>query len=414
MSEIMILGAGMVGIATALELQSRGHAVTVIDRKPAGQETSFGNAGLIQAEAAEPYAMPRRLPELRDLLLGRSNDVLWSPAGVWSQMSALWQYFRNSHPARHLALSQSHAQLISSASADHDRWIRASKAQALIAKEGYLSVFRDNAAFEREAADLARLKALYGVSATAMDGAALREMEPAFTRAPAGAIHWPESWSCSDPGGLVAAYAALFVRQGGAVVTGDATRLTRRGAAWQVDTADGGVSGEHAVVALGPWSPQLLQQLGYRLRMIRKLGAHRMYETGQNLRRPIHHASSGVVLSSMRGGIRMTCGVALHAPGRRPDLRQLDRAAAGLVGDIDLGQPATGAAWHGTRPFMPDMLPMLGAAPRHDRLWFNFGHGHLGFTLGATTARHLADMLEGQGAPWLAALTPQARPAVIR
>ncbi|KUP93286.1 NAD(P)/FAD-dependent oxidoreductase [Tritonibacter horizontis] len=419
MSEILVLGAGMVGMTTALELQSRGHRVTVVDRKPAGQETSFGNAGLIQSEAAEPYAMPRSLPELRDLLLGRSNDVLWSPAGVWGQMPALWQYFRNSHPVRHLALSRPHAQLIATASRDQERWIAASKAQDLIAKTGYISIFDDARSFDRAAADLSRLKDLYDIAATPMDGARFCAMEPSYLRPPAGAIHWQDTWSCSDPGGLVARYAALFQQQGGALVTGDASSLQRRGDRWDVQTAAGVIAAEQAVIALGPWSPDLLRRLGYRVRMIRKQGAHRMYDTPVPLRRPVFHTRYSVVLSSMRGGTRMTCGVALHGRARRPDLRQLDRAAAGLATEIDLGIPTADAPWHGTRPFMPDMLPMLGAAPRHDRLWFNFGHGHQGFTLGATTARHLADMVDGRVRPgggaetWLEALTPAARPKVI-
>lgn len=140
MSEILVLGGGMVGIATALELQARGHAVTVVDRKPPGQETSYGNAGLIQAEAAEPYAMPRALPEILDIILGRSNDVVWSPRGVFSQLPALWQYYRYSHPRRHQVLSQPNAELIRSACPDHDRWISLAGAEDLMAQDGYLSV----------------------------------------------------------------------------------------------------------------------------------------------------------------------------------------------------------------------------------------------------------------------------------
>jgi len=413
MSEILVLGAGMVGIATALELQSRGHAVTVIDRRPPGQETSYGNAGLIQAEAAEPYAMPRALPEICNILLGRTNDVVWSPRGVLSQLPALWQYYRNSHPRRHQVLSQPNAHLIRSACEDHDRWIRAAGAEALIARDGYLSVFQDPRSFEAMATDLARLQARYGVAATALEGAAVRQMEPMFTAAPAGAIHWQEVWSCSDPGGLVVHYARCFEARGGRILTGDATSLHRDGKAWAVRGDAGITRAEQAIIALGPWSPPLLDRLGYRLRMIMKHGAHRMFAQAPALRRPVFDAAHGVVLSSMQAGLRMTCGVALEASGRLPDVRQLDRAAAGLGTYMELGAAAPGAVWRGTRPFLPDMLPMVGPAPRHPRLWFHFGHGHQGFTLGPTTARHLAEMMAGRGGADVAALLPANRPRII-
>jgi len=414
MSEILVLGGGMVGIATALELQARGHAVTVVDRKPPGQETSYGNAGLIQAEAAEPYAMPRALPEILDIILGRSNDVVWSPRGVFSQLPALWQYYRYSHPRRHQVLSQPNAELIRSACPDHDRWISLAGAEDLMAQDGYLSVFQDAAEFDAMANDLDRLRQSYGIDTATLSGADLCKAEPLYQTPPAGAIHWREVWSCAAPGELVTRYAELFQRQGGAIRIGDASTLRRAGHAWEVQTDTEQVSGEHAVIALGPWTPPLLAQLGYRVRMIMKHGAHRMYPQAPTLRRPIFDARHGVVLCSMRGGLRMTCGVALEASGREPDARQLDRAAKGIPAYMALGAAEPGPIWRGTRPFLPDMLPMIGAAPRHDRLWFHFGHGHQGFTLGPTTARHLANLIDGGDKGPVAAFLPEHRPSVLR
>lgn len=413
MSEIMVLGAGMVGIGTALELQSRGHDVTVIDRKMPGQETSFGNAGLIQSEAAEPYTMPRALPEIFRILLGRTNDVIMTPRGILSQMPALWQYYRNSASRRHRALSRTNAELIRTACADHGRWIDAAGAGDLIARDGYMSVYQDHRGLQAMARDLDRLHDLYGVAAKALDGKAIRQMEPAFAAAPAGGVLWQDVWSCSDPGGLVARYADLFKRQGGRILTGDAASLRHDRQGWLVDADGRDARAEHAVIALGPWSPTLLARLGYRVRMIMKHGAHRMYSVGVRLKRPVFHAEYGVVLSSMRAGLRMTCGVALEGPGREPDTRQLLRAAQGLRGVIDLGAALPGEPWRGTRPFLPDMLPLVGRAPRHDRLWFHFGHGHQGFTLGPTTARHLANMIDGNAHEFVHPLMPTNRSNIL-
>ena len=115
----------------------------------------------------------------------------------------------------------------------------------------------------------------YGVAHAALSPAALRSAEPSLKTAGAGAVHWLEPWSVTDPGGLVEAYADLFVRSGGAIRQADAVALRRSGSGWSLRTAEGSVEAEHAVVALGPWSPELLAAFGYRIAIIRKRGYHR-------------------------------------------------------------------------------------------------------------------------------------------
>lgn len=413
MSEIVVLGAGMVGISTALELQSRGHDVTVVDRTAPGRETSFGNAGIVQAEAAEPYAMPRDLPGLLNMALGRTNDLTWSLRAVLEQAPALWHYFRSSAPQQHMAISRWHAQLIAPATQDHARLITASGADNLITRDGFSVVYRDAGALDRDARDLDRLMQKYGIQSHVLGSAELAVEEPAITGPTAGAIHWSDSWSCADPGGLVEHYAALFEQRGGRVRIGDATSLRRDGAAWRVASEDGDIQGEAAVIALGPWAPEILRRFGYRVRMVMKRGYHRHYSAPRSVRRPFLDVANGVVASSMRRGLRVASGAALVRRDAPADTRQLDRGASGLAEIIELGPRIDEAQWFGTRPFMPDMLPVVGQAPRHAGMWLNFGHGHQGFTLGPTTARLLADAMDGTSGELHARIAPIGRPAVF-
>ncbi|RVV97218.1 FAD-binding oxidoreductase [Mesobaculum littorinae] len=409
MADFLVLGAGMVGVSSALALQAAGHAVTLVDRGAPGRETSFGNAGIIQAEAAEPYALPRDPLTLMRFALGRGNDVTWTAGGVAGMLPALWRYFRNSAPARHAAISRTYARLTARSTRDHAPLIAAAGLGNLITREGMGILFRDPAAYAAAVADAQRVRDAYGTRFRAVTGQDYAREDPAFLRPPAGVIHWLDSWSCAAPGDLTQGYATLFARRGGRLLTGDAASLRQEGAGWRVDTAEGPVAAEHAVIALGPWSPRLLAKFGYRIPMVCKRGYHGHFTAPRPPLRPFLDVSHGIVAAPMAGGLRLSTGAALVARDSPADPRQLERGRVGVSDLIELGPRVDEPQWSGTRPCLPDMLPLVGAAPRHPGLWMNFGHGHQGFTLGPTTAAILAQMVAGQTPEGLEALSPAQR-----
>lgn len=401
MSEVMVLGAGMVGVATALALQAAGRSVVLIDRGEPGRETSYGNAGIIQAEAVEPYALPRDLGALLSIALRRDNAVSYHLDALPSHMGVLWRYFRASAPGRHREISQVYAALVQRSTADHAPLIAAAGAEALIRRDGLRTAARAEAPFAAQVADAERLARDYGVAISVMDGEALAAAEPGLRLRFAGAIHWHDAWACSDPGALVGAYADLFRARGGTVETGDAMTLEQAGAGWRL----GQHSAQDVVVALGPWAPVLLRRFGYHIPMLRKRGYHRHFTGGANLNVPMMDTSIATVLAPMRAGLRVLTGAELARPNAAATPRQLARSEAGAREILDLGTPLEAQPWVGNRPCMPDMLPLVGAAPRHRGLWFHFGHGHQGFTLGPTTAALLAEEMVGGRQP-LSALSP--------
>ncbi|WP_138466742.1 FAD-binding oxidoreductase [Poseidonocella sp. HB161398] len=414
MPQIIVLGAGMVGTGTALALQARGHDVTLVDRRGPGEETSYGNAGFIQAEAAEPYAMPRDLRTLAAYALGQSNDLVYDLAALPKMAPVLWRYFRNSAPAAHRRASAQYAQLVARATGDHAPLIAASGQDNLIRRTGYHQAYRDPRAFAAAAREAERLAAEYGVPSQALDSAALARAEPALKTPLPGAIFWESCWTTPDPGGLTAAYARLFAAQGGRVCRGDAMSLAPSGSGWTVATEEGPVAAAHAVVALGPWAPDLMARFGYRVSMLWKRGYHGHFDSPAALSRPLIDDANGVVLTPALRGLRIATGAALVARDAPADPVQLRRGAAAAGELLEIGPRVAEPQWFGHRPCLPDMLPLVGAAPRHPGLWLNFGHGHQGFTLGPTTGILLADALEGQSDPLLSALSPAARPGVLR
>jgi D-amino-acid dehydrogenase len=395
----IILGAGMVGVSTALHLRRRGWETTLVDRRGPGEETSYGNAGIIQSEAVEPYAMPRDLSNLSRIALRRGNDVRYTRGAFPDQVGALARYWAASEPARHAEISRAYAALIQRAIPEHAPLIEEAGAQDLIRREGYLDLHRDAAAYAAAVVDAERVQARWGAPFRALDAEATRAEEPALRGPVAGAILWSEPWTCRDPGALTKAYEGLYERDGGRFARGDAMTLRKAGACWSVTTEDGALDAGHVVVALGPWSPGLLARFGYDIPMVRKRGYHRHYRGGAALRRPFLDVSGAYVAAPMAAGVRLTTGAELTGLDAPPTPVQIARAERTARALFDLGEPLEPTPWFGTRPFLPGMLPAIGEAPRHAGLWMHFGHGHQGFTLGPATGALIAGLMSGEPSP---------------
>lgn len=397
MSEAIVLGAGIAGVSAALQLRKRGWSIVLVDRGGVGRETSYGNAGIIQGEAVEPYAMPRDWRSLMAIATGQTNDVSYDLRNLLRHLPSLAAYWWHSAPARHRRIAAAYVSLVRHSTAEHQPFIAEAGAEELVARGGYRVLFRTPAALDAAMAGARRMKADYGVPYEEVSREHLLGAEPALKSAGAGAIHWLSPWSVSDPGALVEAYAGLFTRLGGTVAGGDAATLSQtQTGGWRLRTTDGIVEARHVVVALGPWSPSLLAGFGYRFAMVRKRGYHRHYRSPVRLNLPLFDHDRGSVLAPMRAGTRITTGAELMGDAGMPAPSQLLRAEAAAGELMDLGAPVENAPWSGVRPCMPDMLPVIGEAPRHKGLWFHFGHGHQGLTLGPASARLVAELMTGE------------------
>jgi D-amino-acid dehydrogenase len=167
---------------------------------------------------------------------------------------------------------------------------------------------------------------------------------------------------------------------------------------WQVLTSEGAIHAPAVVVALGPWSDDPLRRLGYRIPLGVKRGYHMHYKAEGNatLNRPMIDIQHGYALTPMVKGIRLTTGAEFALRDAAPSPVQLDKVEPLAREIFPLGARVDAEPWLGRRPCLPDMLPMIGRAPRHEGLWLNFGHHHLGFTMGPVTGRLLAEMMTGE------------------
>lgn len=396
MAQVIVLGAGMVGVSTALALQARGQQVLLLDRKGVGRETSYGNAGAIQTEAVEPYGFPRDPATIFDVALKRINDVNWHLSSMPEYLRPLLSYWQHSAPESHRRISALYRQLIERSDRAHAPLIEAAGAEGLMERRGYRVVFRSLAKFDAAVKDAERVGGSYGVPFAAEDSDALAAAEPGLRKKVAGALHYPGVWTCRSPGGLTAAYGRLFEQRGGSFAYGDALSLEHDGSGWQVRAEAGTHRADKVVVALGPWSVQLTERLGYRIPLFRKRGYHRHYEVIDGPRTSIMDAESGTFMARMDQGLRLTTGAELTSRGAAIDWRQIHRSELAARELFTVGRAVEAEPWYGERPCMPDMLPVVGAAPNHPGLWFHFGHGHQGFTAGPASADLLAEIMDGR------------------
>ena len=396
--DIIVLGAGMVGVGCALHLQARGQSVALLDRRAPGLETSYGNAGIIQREAIAPYALPRDLGFLMSGATNRRVDVRYQASDALRMLGPLWAYYRNSAPDAYRQISREYESLIALSLDTHTQLMRDAGADDLVAGQGYLMLYRS----ERELHDFFQVadeRAQAGVHHLKLSSADVAREEPALVGEFAGAVRWTDPVAIRSPGDLVQAYARLFEQRGGALHLGDAMTLRRHGTeGWQVDTADGHtLTAKQVVVALGPWTLQLTSRFGYSAPMIPKRGYHLHYTRlpGKTLNSTVIDAEYGYVVAPMKDGLRLTTGAELANVDAPRTTGQIDAAEKIARQSFPLGERVEPEPWMGTRPCMPDMKPVFGAVPSVPGLWCAFGHGHQGFTLGPVTGELLAAMMTG-------------------
>ena len=397
-TDVVVLGAGIVGISVALHLQARGRSVALVDRRGAAEETSFGNAGLIPREGVYPYGFPHDFGALLRYSFNRTIDAHYHPSALLDLAPFLWKYWRHSRRERHARIARAYSRLIEHCVAEHDALAAQAGAESLLKRDGWMRVFRTERERDLRFAEAARWKAEFGINYVELDKKGLQEQEPHLAPVLSGALHWTDPVSVVDPQGLALAYLKLFESRGGRFLQGNAVSLRLEGKIWNLKTVDGLLQSDSAVIALGPWAEVVTRAFGYDLPLAVKRGYHMHYRAAGRaaLNHPILDTERGYMLAPMRRGIRLTTGAefALRDAIRTPV--QLGRAEPVARDLFPLAERLDNEPWMGARPCTPDMMPIIGRAPRHESLWFAFGHAHHGLTLGPVTGRLIGEMICGE------------------
>ncbi|WP_223475441.1 NAD(P)/FAD-dependent oxidoreductase [Oricola indica] len=397
-NDALVLGAGMAGVATAIHLLKRGVSVTLVDRREPGEETSYGNAGIIQREGIHPYLFPRDLRSIIEVALKLRTDADYHFSSLPAVAPFLWRYFMSSNKDSARRTLAANIPIFAHCLEAHQALMDEAGSSALVAKRGWIRLFRETAGIagaETEARELREL----GIDAAMITMQELGDLEPHLEKAKLeGALHYRDPWTCSDPGALVKSYAGLFEKLGGTFIQAEITGIARRDGKWSVATTGPELSAEQVAVTLGPWSKRMMDEAGLKLPMGVKRGYHQHFAAEGNayLSRPVLDTDVGYVMAPMARGIRLTSGAEFarqDAPKTPVQLRRVLPQAREL---FPLGESVDEEPWLGSRPVFPDMLPVVGPAPGMAGLWLHFGHAHHGFTLGPATGELTAQMMTGE------------------
>jgi D-amino-acid dehydrogenase len=395
-TDAIVLGAGIVGTSAALHLAKRGLAVTLVDRRGPGEETSYGNAGVIEGNTLFPHAFPSGFGALLRVALKRAPEANYHLSFLPKVASWLLTYRSNTQAEGSLAFAEAMRPLFSRAVSEHEALMAEAGAERYLRKDGWIKLYRSDEAFAETARER-ELAVKLGLTQRALSVEEARALEPSLMPVFRHAIHWPQAASVSNPSAVTKAYAARFAALGGVLLKGDAMTLHRSEGHWRVDTEEGPIDAKDVVVALGPWAPDLLGRLGIRLPLMFKRGYHRHFGPRGNagLIRPVVDVANGYCLAPMEQGIRLTTGAEFADRDAKPTPEQFDRLMPAARELFPLGEQIEAQPWMGSRPCFADSRPVIGRAPKQPGLWLDYGHAHWGLTLGPVSGRLIAEMMTG-------------------
>jgi len=391
---VTVLGAGIVGICCALELQRRGFQVKLLDRRGPGEETSAGNAGILSYSNITPLASPALLKRMHRLVLNRDNDFRLHYPQLLPLLPWLLRFVLRCRRETFLHDGAAMYQLTSASIELHRQLILQARAEDLLNHGGGLKLYRRRETFLRD--QLERdLMQQSGARHTLLDAQQAYELEPDLKRIFDRAVLIDDSVSIRDPEQLCKRYAQLFVDAGGEIVRAEVQSLHEISSGWEVITEVSVEATSALVICLGAWTPGLLAPLGYTNPLAIERGYHTVFKAaaGAELSRPIFDVDSSYVMAPMEAGLRVSSGTNLTHHETRPDPRQLMRVIPRVREAFPVAEELLREPWMGRRPTVPDTLPIIGAAPRHQNLWFAFGHSHMGLTLGPITGQLIANFI---------------------
>ena len=394
--DVTIIGAGAVGIASALSILETGRTVELIDRDEPASGASHGNAGVISPWTCVPQSMPGMWKSVPKWLFDPDGplSVRWSYLPQFLPWAI--RFIRAGQADRLPAIADAMSALNRPNVDLYRHHLKGTGQEDLVRDSLYVHVYRDPAAIDLN--QLAwRLRQERGVPLEVVRDGAVREVEPALSEEYRAAVLIKDQARAMDPGGIGKALAEKAKSMGAVFhrATVEALAPLEAGG-WRIATTAGVIEARAVVLAAGAWSARLLKPLGFRLPLEAERGYHVVLrDPGITINNSIMDTHAKFVASSMAAGVRCA-GTAefagLDAPPNYERAKVLARNARRLFPDINADDAIE---WMGSRPSFPDSLPCIGPVPGHENLFVAFGHSHYGFGMAPQTGRLVAQITAG-------------------
>ena len=397
---LAVIGAGVVGLCTALAAQKEGYHVTLLDSNPPGKAASFGNAGYLATELMDPLGTKKVLKMAPKLWLDPKGPVCLP-----------WKHFTKAAPwlLKFVAASSderaeySRKALLSLNAEAVPAWHRLMQdvgGEEHLISDGYLLVWEDPSKKTDAHEHLAHMRR-FNIPCEYVEGARLAELEPTLAKRISHALYYPKATRVSDPFTVCQLLYQAFQERGGVFIQEPVMSLQAGSHNIEVHLARDQQALGQVIICGGAWSKQLLEQVGLTVPLEAERGYHVTY-TGQEqlLNHVIGAAERRFVMSPLASGLR-SVGMSEIGGVRLPPIQKrfavLREHTAALLPDVTKDGIQV-EEWMGHRPTLPDSLPVIDQHPSFPSLAFAFGHQHLGLTHAAITAELMLAKIQKQPA----------------
>ncbi|MEM8978043.1 MAG: FAD-binding oxidoreductase [Pseudomonadota bacterium] len=395
MANVVVAGAGIVGVSTAIWLQRAGHSVTLVDREGFAAGTSYGNAGVLASGALVPITTAGLWRKAPGMLFDPNAPLFIRWSYLPRLVPFLWKYMgfaTRSHMERYAAEM---AYLVKDCVDQHRALAAGTPAEELISDKDYVFGYASQASFEADALGW-DMRRKHGVRLDVMTGKDYGKIDPLFDGRFHTVVACKNHGHVKDPGAYVQALGRHFVDSGGSLMITDIEDVEMSdGRCTALLTTQGPVTGDNIVIAMGAWSAKVARKLGLKtLAFESERGYHiELWGASEAPVNPTYVASGKFVISPMQGRLRLAGVVefgGLDTPPSAAPLALLRRQFFEVLPDVTWEREET---WMGHRPAPSDSFPLLGPTKEGSQTYLAFGHQHIGLTAGPKTGRLVADMI---------------------
>ena len=398
MVHVVIAGAGIVGVSSAIWLQRAGHEVTLVDRMDGALRTSYGNAGVLAAGAILPVPVPGLVQKLPKMVFSRDEPLFLQWRYLPRLMPFLAKYlsFARADHVAHCARSLSY--LLSDSHAQHQSLAEGTGAERFISDEDFCFGYATETSYLADEPGRV-LRRAHGYEIEELDGSAYAVRDPLYCGQFAKVVCYKNSGRISDPGAYLAALLAHFQAVGGTILAARIEDIELQDGAYKALITDQGrITGDHIILAMGAWSGKMAKKLGIKRLALESERAHHieLHNPSAMPKAPMMVAAGKFVVTPMEGRIRCAGVVefaSTYAAAQNGPVQFIKRQIATLFPDLTYDHMSD---WMGRRPATTDSLPLIGPARAIDNGHMAFGHQHIGLTAGPKTGWLIADMVSNQ------------------
>jgi D-amino-acid dehydrogenase len=396
----VVIGAGIIGTTIAYDLQKRGRQVVLVDRDGPGRGASFGNMASIAVTEFMPASRPSIWRQIPGWMLDPEGPVRVRPSYMPRLVPWFLRFVAASRPAKLRALEAQGAALCARSLGDTMDLLRETGLQNQISEEGCLSLYTDEAEFKADREHIEILER-FGFPHEVIGRQAIKALEPELSDKIGLAVLFPQNRSMKDPYKLVLALAERFIAMGGQIEKAEVTGFTRAGRIREVVLKDGRrLVTDEVVICAGAFSARLAKQLDEPIPLETERGYHtQIMAPGISMKHSIIWPARAFMVTPTAGGIRVGGTVEMAGLNAAPDYRRAKVTVRRAREALPALRCEDFTEWMGHRPALPDTVPILSASAKTKGVFYSTGHGHLGLTYAATTARLMGDLINGVTPP---------------